>query len=174
MSENGNLERGPKGDHGQAGDTGETGRQGEPGLVSQGERGPTGDHGQRGEAGLTGRAGTAGKAGPDPTRKLLFLFVFLAIIATTYGVVLQQAIEGVNSITERIDRDRAVDTYEECVSSGGFIGQYNTLLDALIKVDEDGIMLEPEDEKLTAVRLTRIAAYQAGKIELPDCEEIKP
>ncbi len=172
MSET-NGERGPKGDHGQAGDAGEQGRQGEPGLVSQGERGPTGDRGQSGDVGRTG------KAGPDPTRKLLIMFVFLAVIATTYGVILQQAIDRIDENTSRIEQtvvrveqERLALLNDTCIRDLAIQTQYNTLLDALIAVDEEIRLAAPN---LPAAALEgRIAAYEAGKIVPSVCEPVTP
>jgi len=173
------VERGPKGDHGQHGEAGERGQQGEPGLVSQGERGPTGDRGHDGDVGRTGRTGavgSTGKAGADPTRKLAILFAFLAIIATTYGIVLQQAIQRINETAAAAEMDRAVDAYEECVGGAELIGLFNKQQTALANVDRAALLNTdpPPSEFAMSILAERIKAYEGGLLPISDCEAIKP
>ncbi len=170
------TERGPKGDHGQHGETGEQGRQGEPGLVSQGERGPTGDRGQAGDTGRVGRTGATGQAGADPTRKLAILFAFLAITAVTYGVVLQQAIERINENAARVEQERILDAYEECVGGATLIGLFNQQQTALADVDRAALVNTdpPPTEFAMSILVERIKAYESGVLPLPDCEAIRP
>jgi len=169
-------ERGMKGDHGQAGDVGEQGRQGEPGLVSQGERGPTGDRGQAGDPGRVGRTGATGQAGPDLTRKLAIIGAFLAIVATTYGVVLQQAVQRIGENAAEAEMDRAVDAYDECVGGAKLIGLFNQQQTALADVDRAALLNTdpPPTEFAMSILAERIKAYEDGLLPISDCEEIKP
>jgi len=103
----------------------------------------------------------------EPTRAFLILFVIVTVALVAYGVVLQQTAlrserEDVGIINETCRRDQVIQN------------QYNTLLDALIEVDRNGIRIEPDNEPLAAVRRERIAAYQAGKIAPEICEPIEP
>lgn len=154
----------------------------------RGETGKTGLTGKDGTTGRTGRTGVAGKDGSDPTRRLALLFAFLAIIAVTYGIVLQQADGEIEENTARIEQsvnrtgenlariedERLAVVYESCQNDLQIQGQYNSLLASLIRAEEDGIALDPDNEPLAAVRQARIAAYQAGMINPPICEPIAP
>ncbi len=142
---------------------------------TKGERGAQGRQGMTGKAGRvgdTGRQGMTGKAGSDPTRRLAILFAFLAVISTTYGIVLQQAVNQINTNTVRIEAERVAVLNESCRNSLDILVRYNILLDALIAVDEEIMTVAPN---LPAAALeARITAYEEGKIDPPVCKEIKP
>jgi len=143
------------------------------------ERGKQGDHGQDGAdgaPGLRGRQGETGKAGADPTRKLAILFAFLAIIATTYGFVLQQAIERINENAARVEQERLLDAYGDCVGGAELIGLFNQQQTALADVDRAALVSTdpPPTEFAVSILVERIKAYEGGVLPLPDCEVIKP
>ncbi len=101
----------------------------------------------------------------EPTRAFLILFLIVTVALVTFGVVLQQTAAGseredVSIINETCRRDQVIQN------------QYNTLLDALIAVDEE-IALELDDLPAAALQ-ARIAAYRAGKIAPSICEPVEP
>ncbi len=98
----------------------------------------------------------------EPTRAFLILFVIVTVALVTFGVVLQQTAlsserEDVQIINETCRRDTVIQD------------QYNTLLEALIAVDE-----EIADDLPAAALEARIAAYRAGKIAPEICQAVQP
>ncbi len=96
-------------------------------------------------------------------RVVLFLVTVVGMGAL--GLSLQHSIDAneetrVAVLNETCRRDRVIQA------------QYNTLLDALVEVDEEIAL--GRDNLPTTVLEARIAAYQAGKIAPTICEEIKP
>lgn len=84
MSDERDLERGPKGDHGQHGDAGPAGPTGAPGI--QGGEGLAGLPGERGPVGDTGAVGPQGEQG-KPERRFWANLRLLAFIAVAVAAI---------------------------------------------------------------------------------------
>lgn len=151
-------ERGPQGDHGQDG--------------RPGGRGQDGDRGERGTTGTTGTAGVAGARGPRggfdkfQTLGLFMLMLFVFTLLATYVQVTANRSEAAEMVA-RID---------SCERGRGILVAFNTQQEALAANRQAYLNQQVEagspDPGLLTLLADDISLYQAGVMDLPDCEAL--
>jgi hypothetical protein len=161
---------GSTGAHGLTGDTGAHGHIGPQG--NRGERGPTGDHGQDGVAGGVGDKGTTGKAGADLRRAMLTMFIAFVLVVAVGGWLIAENTKRINENVTNEQRSNAAiqkaQQHESCVRGAAILIQFNTFLEAMSQVEQQGIDSGDAPE-LTPTRKARIEAYDRARMDIPDC-----